>query len=81
MRLTSDGYGFFTKHLNLTVYKFKLSVALTPKQLLQLERFIDYPYYVSNLKMIMIFDEQTAIMLQLHGNDLTTYLNNLEQHQ
>lgn len=48
--------------------------------LVQLERQIHNPYYIQNLKTIIVFDEVTAIMLQLHNSDLETYLNNLEQN-
>ncbi len=81
MRLTKGGYIYLKQHFSLLCYEFKLKEKITPKVLLQLERQIRYPYYVNSLTKIMVFDEQTAIMLQLHDSDLESYLNNLEQHQ
>ena len=81
MRLTRAGFVYLKQQLKLQYYEFKLPVKITPKVLLQLERLIHYPYFVHNLTKIMVFDEETAIMLQLHGNDLETYLDNLEQHR
>lgn len=81
MRLTKYGLSYFQQHLKLTSYTFDIIEKISPKVLLQLERYIHYPYFILNLKKIMVFDEQTAIMLQLHNSDLETYLDNLEQHQ
>ncbi len=81
MRLTRAGFKYLRQRLGVTEYSFELPEKITPKVLLQLERYIHYPYFILNLKKIMVFDERTAIMLQLHNNDLETYLDNLEQHQ
>jgi hypothetical protein len=50
---------------------------LVNKNLLQLERHFQSIYYIFK-KTIVVFDEQEAVMLTLHNNDLPTYLNNLE---
>lgn len=81
MRLTRAGFKYLKQHLDVAEYQFELAEKISPKVLLQLERQIHYPYFILSLKKIIVFDEQTAIMLQLHGSDLETYLNNLEQHQ
>jgi hypothetical protein len=81
MRLTKAGYTHLTLNIQLTRYEFKLPEKIKPKVLLQLERYIAFPYYIQSLSRISVFDEETAIMLQLHGSDLETYLNNLEKHQ
>lgn len=81
MRLTRTGFSLLTKHLKVETYEFNLTKAISPKVLLQLERQLRSPYFIVNLKKVIVFDETTAIMLQLHGSDLETYLNNLEQHQ
>jgi hypothetical protein len=81
MRLTKAGYVYLTVNIQLTRYEFKLPEKIKPKVLLQLERYIAFPYYIQSLSRISVFDEETAIMLQLHGSDLETYLNNLEKHQ
>jgi hypothetical protein len=81
MRLSKIGYTYLKNYVKLVCYEFNLKNKIKPKTLLQLEKFIQYPYYVFNHNKIVVFDEQTAIMLQLHNNDLETFLNNLEEHQ
>lgn len=81
MRLTKAGYVYLIGLVQLTKYDFELPEKIKPRVLLQLERHIAYPYYIQTLSRISVFDEETAIMLQLHGSDLETYLNNLEKHQ
>ena len=80
MRLTSAGFFYFKNVLHLASHRFKLQKKLTPKTLLQLEKFIQYPYYILNSTNLVVFDETTAIMLQLHDSNLEIYLNNLEEH-
>jgi hypothetical protein len=81
MRLTRAGFKYLKQYLDITYYEFRLKEKITPKILLHLERYIEYPYFILSLSKIIVFDEQTAIMLQLHDGDLETYLNNLEQHR
>jgi len=81
MRLTSAGFFYFKNVLKVESYEFKLKKKISPRVLLQLEKNIQYPYYINNLTKIHVFDETTAIMLQLHDHNLETYLNNLEAHQ
>ena len=49
--------------------------------MLQLERLLDKPYFIMTYKKILVLDETTAIMLQLHAGDLGTYLDNLQANQ
>ena len=81
MRLTNHGYMLFKSNLKILDYNIKLTQMIMPKQLLQLERHISYPYYVQNLSNLIVFDELTAVMLQLHNGNLNTYLDNLEAHK
>lgn len=81
MRLTKQGWVYLTNSLQIEKHTFKLSEAIRPKTLLQLERYIQYPYYVHTLKEISIFDESTAVMLILNSNNLQKYLDDLEKHQ
>lgn len=57
-------------------YKFSLE-SITNLQLLQLDRLFESPYFVKDRKHIELMGEQDAIMLQLHGNNLKQYLDNL----
>jgi hypothetical protein len=78
MRLTKSGWNHLCHHLDLIDYKFTLKDKISPKNLLQLERYIRFPYYVQTLRQIHIFDESTALMLTLNSNNLQKYLNDLE---
>lgn len=78
LRLTSLGFKWFTNHAKLKSYPIELTDKILPKQMLQLERLLTSPYFIKQLKTIYVFSDQDAVMLQLHGGDLVTYLNNLE---
>ena len=80
-RLSGRGLKWIKKHTKLKLHEIDLQEKIMPKQLLQLERLLHEPYYIHNLKKIYVFSEQDAVMLQLHGGDLVTYLNNLQQNQ
>ena len=77
LRLTSQAYSVLTKYENKTNYPFKFEVAMTNLMLLQLDRLMTEPYYIGSRKQIQLFGEADAIMLQLHGNNLAQYLENL----
>ena len=49
--------------------------------MLQLERLLDQPYYIPTYKRILVLDETTAVMLQLHAGNLAQYLDNLQENQ
>jgi CRISPR/Cas system-associated endonuclease/helicase Cas3 len=80
-RLTSLGFKWIKKNTKLKLHEIDLQEKILPKQMLQLERLLHEPYYIHTLKKIYVFSEQDAVMLQLHGGDLVTYLNNLQQNQ
>ncbi len=50
---------------------------MSNRMLLQLDRLMTAPYYISGRKQIQLFGEADAIMLQLHGSNLAQYLENL----
>lgn len=64
--------------LKLQSYEFALEEELTNQNLLQLERVFDSMYYLLKRQKIIVFDEQSALMLTLHGNNLKGYLDSLE---
>ena len=78
LRLNLNGYNFVIKTVKLTAYEYKLSKPLTSKNLLQLERYFQGPYFLLQNKKIIVFDEAEASMLSLMDGDLRTYLENLE---
>jgi hypothetical protein len=78
LRLTLAGLQFVKAVLKLSSYDFALNEELTNHQLLQLERQFKSMYYLLKRQKIIVFEEEEAMMLTLHGNNLTDYLNNLE---
>jgi len=61
-------------------YEFELAEELTNLNLLQLERYLKGPYYLLKRQKIIVFEEEEALMLTLHGNNLKSYLENLESN-
>lgn len=81
LRLSMTGYIFVVKELKLTLHQFSLSVPLTNKNILQLERHFPGPYYyLSRTNKFIVLDDQDAVWLQLQGGDLAAYLQNLESN-
>ena len=78
LRLTLQGLQFVKAVLKLTSYDFALPAELTNQQLLQLERQFKGMYYLLKREKIIVFEEEEAMMLTLHGNDLVSYLDNIE---
>lgn len=77
LRLTVIGHKYFTSTLKLASHKIKLASPIKLKNLLQLERLFQSPYYLTN-EFICVLGEQDAIMLQLHAGNLDQYLDNLQ---
>lgn len=78
LRLSLQGLQFVKAVLKLTAYDFALPAELTNQQLLQLERQFKGMYYLLKREKIIVFEEEEAMMLTLHGNDLVSYLDNIE---
>lgn len=80
LRLTHEGLLWFTRS-QTKFHTIELADPIRPKQMLQLEKLLNSPYYLRQMAQkpsIMVSNEQDAVMLQLHGGDLNTYLDNLE---
>lgn len=81
LRLAKPGYLWCIKQARWSFHGVDLARGITGRHLLQLERLLDKPYFIMTYKRILVLDEATAIMLQLHAGDLGTYLNNLQANQ
>ena len=81
LRLTKAGAAWCIKQANWKFYSIDLARGVNGRQLLQLERLLEKPYYIPHWQKLLTLDETTAIMLQLHAGDLGTYLNNLQANQ
>jgi hypothetical protein len=78
LRLSLAGLQLVKAVLKLTSYDFALPEELTNQNLLQLERSFNGMYYLLKREKIIVFEESHALMLTLHGNNLKSYLDNLE---
>ena len=78
LRLSMVGLSFVRNHLKLEIYSFILPDEITNKNLLQLERYFPSMYYLVKRQKLFVFDEHAAVMLQLQGAALQSYLENLE---
>ena len=86
LRLTTTGW-MMANQVDMKHYRFEISIMLTPKRLLQLERVLVGPYFIKGKWPIprphmvekplnlYVFDEQDSIMLGLYG-DLEKFLDN-----
>ena len=78
LRLTNFGLKFFVDQCKHTAHTIKLDAdSIKSKHLIQLERLFTAPYFIKNTAII-VFSEQDAVMLQLHGGNLNQYLDNLQ---
>ena len=86
LRLTTTGW-MMANQVDMKHYQFEISIMLTAKRLLQLERVLVGPYFIKGKWPIprphmvekplnlYVFDEQDSIMLGLYG-DLEKFLDN-----
>ena len=81
LRITYEGFKWFGRTMKF--YQVDLVNDVYPKQMLQLEKLLKSPYYIRKQKQQSLFvsTDQDAVMLQLHGGDLNSYLDNLEDNQ
>lgn len=79
LRLTNEGFNWLTRVAKLTSYKFKLpqGESIVGRQMLQLESSFLDPYFITGPNTLYVFGERDAIMLELHGGNLTAYLNSI----
>lgn len=81
LRLSLQGLQLVKAVLKMQSYEFELAEELTNQNLLQLERLFKGMYYLLKRQKIIVFEEEEALMLTLHGNNLKSYLENLEATQ
>ena len=73
-RLTDDGFEFLVKELNLREYEipFTEPIELSPQTIIFLERYIDCPYYLTNMS-ITVFSERKSFELMLFSDDIRKF--------
>ncbi len=79
MRLTREGFQFASFTVKIQHYSHTLGEEILPKTLLQLEKSLQYPYYIKTLKELIVFDEATSFTLILYNNNLQQYLDNIQK--
>jgi len=76
LRLTDEGFKFVVHHLDLAKWIYKLDRNTIKFQtLLDLDRHIDCPYWLSKSKTkLVLFGEETAVLMNLYGGDIHLYM-------
>lgn len=78
LRLNHNGYSFL-KRAGYQSYEIEIKPnVLANKHLLILERYFPDVYLLVNPKKIIVFDDQSVVMLELMGGNLVQYLENLD---
>ena len=77
LRLTDEGFKFVINHLKLVSWSYKLDRDNIKSQtLLDLDKHIDCPYWISKSKTkLVLFGEETAVLMNLYGGDIHLYLS------
>ena len=81
MRLTGPGYAVLVQQLDLVTYEFDIPnpLELNQRRLLDLDRKLQMPYYISATKgipkKIIMFGSHEAVWVNLYGN-LEQFLDN-----
>jgi len=78
LRLSYIGLKLVKSVLKMQSFEFELPANLTNQNLLQLERHFGGMYFLLKRQKLIVFEEQEAMMMTLHGNDLKNYLEHLE---
>lgn len=73
-KLTDEGYRYFTDIADVKFYevRFPKGLVLTNKMIIDLDRFIDCPYYI-NKEKIYVTGEKVAVQLVLFDGDLSRF--------
>jgi len=73
-RLSDEGYEFLIRELELKEYEipFTEPIELSPQTIIFLERYVDCPYYLTNLS-ITVFSEKKSFELMLFSDDIRKF--------
>jgi hypothetical protein len=77
LRLSKGGYEWLITCTKNATYKFTLDQPMTNGMLLELDHLFQSPYYIDGRRHIYVVGEADAIMLQLNGGNLASYLSGL----
>jgi len=73
-RLSDEGYEFLVSELELREYEipFTAPIELSPQTIIFLERYVDCPYYLTNMS-ITVFSEKKSFELMLFSDDIRKF--------
>lgn len=73
-KLTDSGFQYFSDNAEVKFYeiRFPVGLVLTNRIIIDLDRYIDCPYYIKNDK-IYVTGEKIAVQLVLFDGDLTKF--------
>ena len=73
-RLSDEGYEFLSGELGLRDYEipFTEPIELSPQTIIFLERYVDCPYYLTNMS-ITVFSEKKSFELMLFSDDIRKF--------
>ena len=81
LRLTDAGFKTFVTVIDLKHYQFDIAdLALTPRNLLALDRFMTCPYYLKRQRRrhsLILFGDRESIIASLYG-DVERFIESLE---
>jgi len=78
-RLTAEGYDIFKNNFDSYAIKIENPHLITSRVLLQLDKKLDYPYYLAkNRKTLYLFGSKEAMTIVMYG-DVVMYLKNLQK--
>jgi hypothetical protein len=85
LRLTDKGYEFLVGELELKEYEIPFAdpIELSPQTIIFLDRFIDCPYFLTNMS-ITVFSEKKSFELMLFSDDIRKFglikaMNNIKK--
>jgi hypothetical protein len=85
LRLTDKGYEFLVGELDLKEYEIPFAdpIELSPQTIIFLDRFIDCPYFLTNMS-ITVFSEKKSFELMLFSDDIRKFglikaMNNIKK--
>jgi hypothetical protein len=72
LRLTDEGFARLTAHLTAHKVRFENPVEYTNRLIIQLDNFIDCPWYITN-KAVFVFNDKMAVQLVLFSGNIAKF--------
>ena len=72
LRLTDEGFARISSNIKFHKVKFESPIEYTSQLVIQLDNFIDCPWYVTN-RFIFVFSDKMAVQLVLFSGDIAKF--------